>query len=503
MAHAIEYRRLRAPREHGQALIDPPLAEAAALVAHNRSLARAEHGRVMIGGVSLAELSAQARRALGCNAEQTIILSGHQPELYHPGVWFKNFVLSALGQQHQAAAINLVIDNDTVGAPAIRVPRGDSMVETVPLDDAAAELPYEERPVINAQCFRSFAVRVNRPGTLVERLDVFPEPPARLGAGTARARHALETESGLCTREMALSEICDQESFHRFALHLLLELPRLQAIFNASLAEFRRVHHVRSRSHPVPELTRDGEWLEAPLWIWSEQTPTRRPLFVKRAGDQLMLRSDAVEFSVPLTNGVVTSDTVAALRSARQRGIKLRPRALITTMYARLTLSDLFLHGIGGAKYDQLTDAIIERFFGITPPRFMTVTATMQLQPMDVEALRAQLRAVEHQLRELPFHPERFARADTADFEALRAEKEKLITDPPPKGQRKAWHQAIARLNERLSPFAAAPQQELLQQRDELAQQLQRAETLGAREFSFCLFDESLIDSLKRLAGHK
>ena len=48
-------------------------------------------------------------------------------------------------------------------------------------------------------------------------------------------------------------------------------------------------------------------------------------------------------------------------------------------MYARLVLSDLFLHGIGGAKYDQLTDLIIARFFGLQPPGFVTLSATVLL----------------------------------------------------------------------------------------------------------------------------
>ena len=61
------------------------------------------------------------------------------------------------------------------------------------------------------------------------------------------------------------------------------------------------------------------------------------------------------------------------------RGIKVRPRALITTMYARLVLSDLFIRGIGGAKYDELTDLIIRRFFGIEPPAYITATATFRL----------------------------------------------------------------------------------------------------------------------------
>ena len=37
------------------------------------------------------------------------------------------------------------------------------------------------------------------------------------------------------------------------------------------------------------------------------------------------------------------------------RGIKLRSRALTTTMFVRLFLADAFLHGIGGAKYDEVT----------------------------------------------------------------------------------------------------------------------------------------------------
>ncbi len=48
-------------------------------------------------------------------------------------------------------------------------------------------------------------------------------------------------------------------------------------------------------------------------------------------------------------------------------------------MFARLVLSDVFIHGIGGAKYDQLTDAIVRRFFGVEPPGYLVATATLKL----------------------------------------------------------------------------------------------------------------------------
>jgi hypothetical protein len=42
-----------------------------------------------------------------------------------------------------------------------------------------------------------------------------------------------------------------------------------------------------------------------------------------------------------------------------------------------LLVADQFVHGIGGARYDQITDAIIARHFGIDPPRFSVTTATL------------------------------------------------------------------------------------------------------------------------------
>ena len=66
-------------------------------------------------------------------------------------------------------------------------------------------------------------------------------------------------------------------------------------------------------------------------------------------------------------------------RNCRTAGVKIRSRALITTLWARLVLGDLFLHGIGGAKYDQVTDLLIERFFGLPAPGIMVMSATLHL----------------------------------------------------------------------------------------------------------------------------
>src|SRR5205814_875253 len=95
-------RRLRAPAEDQTALIDPPLAEIPALVARNQAAAK-DWDR--LSGYPLAELRDQARsawllRRLGEDIpDKPFIATGHQPMLYHPGVWFKNFLLERIAAQ--------------------------------------------------------------------------------------------------------------------------------------------------------------------------------------------------------------------------------------------------------------------------------------------------------------------------------------------------------------------------------------------------------------------
>ena len=82
---------------------------------------------------------------------------------------------------------------------------------------------------------------------------------------------------------------------------------------------------------------------------------------------------------LPLAADSDATAAVEQLRQLRRRGVKLRSRALITTLWARLVLGDLFLHGIGGAKYDQVTHLLIERFFGLPAPGILVLSATLHL----------------------------------------------------------------------------------------------------------------------------
>ncbi len=395
---------LRAPSQDGGVLIQPPLEHCAALLAHNRAVA-ARHDAYELGGRSLGALRAQARAALLADARaytaayrelptpaagDTLLLAGHQPELFHPGVWAKNFVLGGLARRFGGTAVNLIIDNDTARVPGVRLPTGTAdrpSVQFLPLDGPAPELPYEQRPIVDRDVFRAFGPRTCRllaalvPEALV--CHFWPvavqrgEATGNLGAAVSQARHAWEGRWGLHTLELPWSRVCDSRPFRWFAAHLLAHLPRFWDVHNAALDEYRLVHRLRSATHPVPALAADGPWLEAPLWIWRSDDPQRRRLFARHADDHLYLTDrSAWQARIPCTPDGPLDRTVDALASLAAGGVKIRSRALTTTLYARLVLGDLFVHGIGGAKYDELTDALWRRFFGLTPLAFLTVSAT-------------------------------------------------------------------------------------------------------------------------------
>ncbi len=270
---------------------------------------------------------------------------------------------------------------------------------------------------------------------------------------------------------------------------------------------YRQVNRVRSQSHPVPNLEQVDGWTETPFWIWTAEAPQRRSLYVKRSGNDVRLSDRAgFETQFPACDG---GGVVNALAELSSRGVKLRTKALATTMWARLALSDVFLHGIGGAKYDQLNDEIIRRFLGIQSPSFLTVSATFRLpiaehaesqvdqalEELDVNEQstdRAAVRAVERELRELEFQPERHISSDLASRGEIRAlidEKARLMRQDPPRGaaSKQRFH-SFRQINTQLQEHVAARRVRLEQLLTELRPAARLHETLRGREFSFCLF---------------
>src|SRR5207247_2113197 len=93
----------------------------------------------------------------------SLLFAGHQPELFHPGVWLKNFALHRLAREQGVTPLNLIVDNDTMKSAALRIPivaDGETRLTGVLFDGWTHESPYEERVVHDESLWHSFAERV-------------------------------------------------------------------------------------------------------------------------------------------------------------------------------------------------------------------------------------------------------------------------------------------------------------------------------------------------------
>jgi hypothetical protein len=189
------------------------------------------------------------------------------------------------------------------------------------------------------------------------------------------------------------------------------------------------------------------------------------------------------------------AEFVAAWRDLEAAGLRVRPRALATTLFARLCLADGFLHGIGGGKYDELTDAIAVRHFGVRPAAYAVLSATLRL-PLPCPAVTPDDRQRLARLaRDVAWNPWRHLPADAPpEALALVDRRQSVVAESPPtrRGRRQRYRELLS-LTEALRPFASAAAEGAAQALAETDADLAVRAVLRRRDFSFVLFPEALL----------
>ena len=505
-------RSYRAPIDDGGTFIDPPFASLAEVIESNQQ--QAGNDEFLIAGEPVGELRSSLRnfvlRASRAEPNENAIwiVSGHQPQLFHPGVWYKNFLLDRIRKQHSAIGLNVIIDCDLCRANSIRVPTGsidNPVLDNVPFDDSGDWVPYEERTIQNMCLFESFAQRVSDtvssfvPAPILRdhwrRAILAVNTNPNVGFAFSQLRHGIETEWGSQTIELPLSRLCQRREFRLFVLHVIRHRSTFVEVYNRSLKEYRSTNRIRSRSHPVPPLNITNEWCELPFWVWQTSRPRRQALQVRVSQNYVELTDSNSVWRVQ--NESKTELFLEQLAELEERGVKIRPRALTTTMFLRILLSDLFLHGIGGAKYDELTDVICLRM-GLVPPQYVCATATMCL-PINLPATsKNRLGELRHLAREYRFHPERFiSETESSENQVSRwiLQKKIWIEHHDLAVQRQARHLKITEANRKMQPLLQEKTIALEQELQKVRTLLRAHERLGSREFSFVLFPESQLRS--------
>jgi hypothetical protein len=439
-------------------------------------------------------------------ADRPLVLMGHQPVFFHPGVWMKYFLLTKLCGVHGALGLHCIVDSDATGPISAAIPTARVGLERVTrtLVPLADDEPLESAAVPAPEAWATFAAAVRgdletlRMSDLLDRFGAFAaaEPAVRRGATTLAAyldglRGAYEARAGAPRYfEVSVSTLASTPEFQAFALHLLQDPPGLLAAYNGCLDDYRRAHRVRSAANPFPNLVEAGGRTEMPFWIL--HGGRRTDLFASREGARLILGSA----ERPLATIPAGPGGVEALAGS---GVALRPKALTLTLFARLCLGDLFIHGVGGGRYDRVTDPLAQRLFNVRPAPYAVATATLHL-PLGGDRDPARERhTLERRLMDLRHNPDRHLAAAGDAERRLVDEKWRLIraveTMRPGRERRAATHrirEVNGLLAETLAPEIARVEAQLAA----LSAQPPAEDVLEFRGYPFFLFDPNDVAAL-------
>lgn len=504
------------PQHSGEVLCVPPAGDFLALARRNAEAL--DTSTLSLGGMPLRDLRRRARsdafdaaavytRAIGVPAaavprDAPLVVTGHQPLLVHPGVWVKHLLADRL-TRHGFAALSMPVDNDEAGEISAEVPRlnGALRLAREVLLTAEAEVPYEAVPPPPADRWQAFVARLAAHVRTLSlpashrALDAFARqvPPRVSNVGAFVTGMRRQYEGPRRYIELPVSAVSAQPAFKQCALHIIRDAPRFADAYNRHLGAYRERQGIRTTAQPFPDLQRADDQVETPFWLLAGGR--RRALHAQRRSRSWRL--------------VAGGDTVVEVgdRDGPEAlaDLPLHPRALTLTAFTRLCLADLFIHGVGGGRYDRVTDAVIREFFGIEPPGYAVVTATLHL-PLAGYDTMSERQTLQRRLLELQHNPDRALAQPSPDEQALIGEKWRLIAQLDggrlTRRERREATQRIREINERLATALAAERAAV----EARLAALEGADSVSAathRGYPFCLFPVDEVDALvdKIVAG--
>ncbi len=377
------YAKLLAPRGDGELLLHPGGRQFLRDTWDN--LQRLRGADAKIGGVPVHQVRRWMRRWIGHREDdRPIIATGHQTELYHPGVWVKNAAIAAAAERIGASAFHFAVDMDAPKHLVYRWPGGGQPLSDDPAQTRASwsglvkppsrehvmRIAEESRAAAEtwsiAPCSSVFFDRLSRSGDAVS-----------VSEAITSAHGAADAALGLKYQTIIASTLTRSTAYLLFVHDICARADEYARVYNAALARFRRIHGIASPGRPMPDLSLDDEFCEVPFWLDDLADGQRKRASVVKIDGMwcLNVAGEIFRFDPSAKDAWQQAESFAAWLA--QMKLRLAPRALTLTSFLRLAVVDQFVHGIGGAIYDQVTDSLLQDWYGMEPPAFSVATVTL------------------------------------------------------------------------------------------------------------------------------
>ncbi|MDH4262021.1 MAG: hypothetical protein OEV78_03140 [Spirochaetia bacterium] len=318
--------------------------------------------------------------------DSPIVLCGHQIEFFHPGILSKEVLGSTAALKLNGSCISVILDHDPhdliFNCPQIYSDQNTDRIRK--LSFMLNTKSQSRNSLVHKKNWIDFLSQI--PGNLEKHyekttldqirdnisiltndLDTYPQVSDYI----TNTRLSGLKKLNLNLYPLKISEMVNLEGWRKFCDLIIDDLDTFIRAHNTSLDEYRIQHHIKNHAQPVPNLSNN----EIPFWI------------IKNGKREKTIAENIKE-------------TI------------LYPRAITLSIFLRLFVSDIFIHGTGGARYDQVTNSIIRKFFNVKPSSFLVKTASLQipLNPQSSLAKFKNTRSIDewlNQYRYFLFHPEK------------------------------------------------------------------------------------------------
>ena len=326
------------------------------------------------------ETKRRFRAELGLPTAGPVVLSGHQPTLWHPGILAKAAASAASAALAGGEHAWICVDHDAVNPGEVRFPvrNADGRLASgvhsfAPIAGLTHDTPACSRDAFEPRAFRLPA------GSMVE--------PVGVADALARMEQAFHRHAGSPTAAEQIAGVTRDLLPDGVTLGTTVFASRLQ-----QTEVFRRV---------VDEARRDPRACAESYNRAIEANP-KAGIRALRIGDEIELPFWSLREGAARVR--VTSATLDGCDS-------LAPRAILMTPLLRLAGCELFVHGLGGGEYERIGEAWIRSWLGDAsgldaPAPYAVVSADLRLQfaagapPTDEDVALARWRA--HHARHAP-----------------------------------------------------------------------------------------------------
>jgi len=273
---------------------------------------------------------------------------------------------------------------------------------------------------------------------------------------------------GLNILYLPVSEMCSTNAFHSFVLSVICDAEEFAHYYNRGINLLCNNNGSNIRNNiKFLEIDDESNIVELPFWLVS-QNGQRSSLWATK-------KSMYIEIGIKnkvlgnIDSSSWDNEIAQLYKLLEENNYRIRPKAITLTLFARLFLADIFIHGIGAKSYEPVTDYILENYCRMRLLKYSIATSTMTISSKnEVNVLQDHVSFLKSQKRELKFKPENFINESILNTEPVASlvqmKKQKItlcqddcISDEERKS---AWH-SISQINMVLSSYAQDTLEEL------------------------------------------